>query len=135
MSTIEHPTTYAKQGSLVISICILFTSLTLHSAFAKPEEMNDLTLSPADMRANGEEIAATMCAMCHAIGLRDASAHETAPPFREVFKRYPVYALEEALAEGIVVGHRDMPSFELEPQQIDELLSYIEYMITDPVPE
>jgi hypothetical protein len=29
--------------------------------------------------------------------------------------RYPLEALEEALAEGIVTGHPDMPQFALEP--------------------
>ncbi len=135
MKTIARPNAHPMQWSGILAICVMLIALTTNAALAKPQEMDDLTLSPTDMRANGEEIAATMCAMCHAIGLRDTSAHESAPPFREVFRQYPVYALEEALAEGIVVGHRDMPAFELEPQQIDELLSYIEYMITDPAPE
>jgi mono/diheme cytochrome c family protein len=33
--------------------------------------------------------------------------------------------LEEALAEGINTGHADMPAFELSPNQIHDLLSYL----------
>ena len=32
----------------------------------------------------------------------------------------------EPLAEGIMVGHPDMPIFEFEPEHIDSLLTYIE---------
>jgi len=49
-----------------------------------------------------------------------------APPFRTLSHNYPVDSLGEALAEGILVGHRDMPEFELEAAQIDDLLAYIQ---------
>jgi hypothetical protein len=52
-------------------------------------------------------------------------------PFRKISLRYPVRNLEEALGEGIFVGHPDMPPFQLEPDDIDELLDYIE-SIQDP---
>ena len=34
-------------------------------------------------------------------------------------------AASEALAEGINTGHADMPAFELSPDQIHDLLSYL----------
>jgi cytochrome c len=49
-----------------------------------------------------------------------------APPFRTLSNFYPVGALEEAFAEGVLVGHPDMPEFSLEPEQIDDLLAYIQ---------
>jgi hypothetical protein len=33
--------------------------------------------------------------------------------------------LSEALAEGIIVGHPEMPRFELTPHQIEDFLSYL----------
>jgi hypothetical protein len=39
--------------------------------------------------------------------------------------RGKVDELQEALAEGIVVGHPDMPEFELAPKQIAAFLSYL----------
>ena len=87
---------------------------------------------PAATRANtpsieaGRHIAELNCATCHAIGVAGASRHPMAPPFRTLSRDYPVNALEEAFAEGILVGHPDMPEFRLSPAQIDDLLAYIE---------
>jgi hypothetical protein len=38
---------------------------------------------------------------------------------------HPVETLGEALAEGIVTGHPTMPEFQLDPDQIHDLLSYL----------
>ena len=62
---------------------------------------------------------------CHAVGATDESTHPEAPPFRDLSQRYPLEALEEAFAEGIVVGHPDMPVFIAEPDQIDAILTYL----------
>lgn len=80
----------------------------------------------ARLLAEGEQIASGLCAACHAISVSDASAHPDAPPLRQLSQVYPVRALEEALAEGIMVGHPDMPPFQLEPDDIDALLTYLE---------
>lgn len=80
---------------------------------------------PGD-RAEGRRLAEIYCARCHAISADGESAHPMAPPFRTLSSQYPVGALEEAFAEGVLVGHPDMPEFQLEPRQIDDLLSYIQ---------
>ncbi|MEZ5812684.1 MAG: cytochrome c, partial [Rhizobiaceae bacterium] len=66
---------------------------------------------------HGRALVETNCARCHGIGADDRSAHPDAPEFRTLSKRYPVDALEEAFAEGIVTGHPDMPEFEATPKQ------------------
>ena len=48
-----------------------------------------------------------------------------APPFRTLHKRYPIETLAESLAEGIQTGHPTMPEFQLDPDQIHDLLSYL----------
>jgi hypothetical protein len=48
-----------------------------------------------------------------------------APPFRELHKRYPIESLAEAFAEGISTGHPTMPEFQLPPDQINDLLSFM----------
>jgi len=73
----------------------------------------------------GQLIALENCAKCHAIGSSDKSPLDEAPPFRRLRDLYPVEDLAEALAEGIVVGHKEMPAFEFDPAQIDALLTYI----------
>ena len=73
----------------------------------------------------GKAFARANCARCHAIDRVSASRLKTAPPLRTLHQRYPVENLGEALAEGISTGHADMPAFELNPDQIHDLLSYI----------
>ncbi|QAU45878.1 c-type cytochrome [Bradyrhizobium guangzhouense] len=73
----------------------------------------------------GKAYARANCARCHAIDRRSESPLKIAPPFRTLHQRYAIDSLEEALAEGIYTGHADMPAFELEPEQIHDLLSYL----------
>jgi len=73
----------------------------------------------------GKAYARVNCARCHAIDRRSESPLKIAPPFRTLHQRYPIDALEEALAEGIYTGHADMPAFEFDPDQIHDLLSYL----------
>jgi cytochrome c len=74
----------------------------------------------------GRDIADQLCARCHAIGAEGESPHDEAPPFRTFAEKWPVDHLGEALAEGITVGHPDMPEFVLEPDEIDAFISYLE---------
>jgi len=80
---------------------------------------------------SGLEIANTQCAVCHAIGRKGASPHSDALEFRNFSKFYPIEHLGEALAEGIAVGHPDMPVFQFDPAEIDALIAYIE-AVQDP---
>src|SRR4051812_8089599 len=53
----------------------------------------------------GHTLVEAACAACHALGRFDATPWKSAPPLREVHKRYPVEDLAEALAEGLITGH------------------------------
>jgi mono/diheme cytochrome c family protein len=75
--------------------------------------------------ASGKSILAANCARCHAIERNDKSSHHEALPFREVVLRYPPEQLAEALAEGIVSGHPDMPEFAFEPGEIAAIVAYL----------
>jgi mono/diheme cytochrome c family protein len=46
---------------------------------------------------------------------------------REIARKYNPEDLEESFAEGVMVGHEapEMPAFEFEPPQIDELVAYL----------
>lgn len=76
--------------------------------------------------AQGRALAEKKCARCHAIGRDDKSKKAIAPPFRVLADRYSVWGLQEALAEGIVTGHPEMPKFVLTPEEIFQLLSYMD---------
>ena len=73
----------------------------------------------------GQEIATKLCARCHSVTRDGASPFAEAPPFRIFASKWPLENLEEALAEGIVVGHPAMPEFVFGPEDIQNLLSYI----------
>ncbi|KIZ39589.1 MULTISPECIES: cytochrome c [Rhodopseudomonas] len=79
--------------------------------------------SSAQLR--GKAYVEAHCARCHAVGRSGDSPLTEAPPFRTLHKRYPIETLAEAFAEGISTGHNDMPAFELEPDQINDLLAYL----------
>jgi mono/diheme cytochrome c family protein len=82
-----------------------------------------LAASPPEQR--GKAFAKTHCARCHSIARTGASPFEPAPPFRTLHLHYPIETIGESLAEGIVTGHPAMPQFELTPDQIHDLLSFL----------
>lgn len=73
----------------------------------------------------GQAFARENCGRCHAVGPVSPSPHKQAPPFRYIARQGDPTGLEEALAEGIVVGHRDMPEVTLTPAQIDDFIAYL----------
>ena len=106
-----------------IFACFATVFLTCGSPCAAQER------PPAERQGNavlGLRIAESHCATCHAIGVSGESRDPRAPPFRNLSKNYPLSALEEAFAEGILVGHPNMPEFVLRPDQISDLLAYMQ---------
>jgi len=98
----------------------LILSFTL---FAFAMTGSAMAASPSELR--GRAFAQTNCARCHSIDRHTASTLAIAPPFRTLHKKYPIDTLAEALAEGIDTGHPTMPMFVLEPDQINDLLSFL----------
>ncbi|NVK34043.1 MAG: c-type cytochrome [Rhodobacteraceae bacterium] len=83
-----------------------------------------LSKDPRDI-AIGKELAETQCSRCHAVGVDDESVLDEAPAFRDLAKHYPLEALEESLAEGIVTAHEDMPEFSFASKDVTALLAYL----------
>ena len=79
-----------------------------------------------DAVTRGRRIAETACAPCHAVGTTGASPRAQAPLFRELGRKYPVEALQEALAEGVVVGHPEMPRVKMEEGDIAAFIAYLQ---------
>ncbi|MER2265574.1 c-type cytochrome [Methylobacterium oxalidis] len=73
----------------------------------------------------GRTFVQAQCARCHAIGRTDESPLAKAPRFRDLHTRYAVTDLAEALAEGIRTGHPGMPEFQLEPDQVEDVIRYL----------
>ena len=74
----------------------------------------------------GKSLIEKNCSQCHAIGIDDVSKHPESIAFRELSSRYPVGFLAEALAEGILTGHPDMPVFGFYPNEINQVIAYLE---------
>ncbi|MEQ1490128.1 MAG: cytochrome c [Terricaulis sp.] len=81
--------------------------------------------------ARGEAIVSANCSSCHAIGRSGDSPASQAPPFRTLSQNYPVSDLEEALVEGISVGHPAMPQFAFTSQDAHAVVLYLQ-TIQDP---
>jgi mono/diheme cytochrome c family protein len=74
---------------------------------------------------HGEMLVTSNCARCHATRRTGESTHPEAPAFRTLGKRYPIESLEEALGEGIISGHSDMPEFVFESSDVGAIIAYL----------
>lgn len=83
------------------------------------------TIATASSIDKGRKIAKELCSKCHSIDKKSQSTNKAAPPFRIFSEKWPLESLEEALAEGIVVGHNDMPVFKFNPEQITDFLAFL----------
>jgi mono/diheme cytochrome c family protein len=82
--------------------------------------------SPPNQEERGRAIAEQHCSTCHAVGRTGESPAPEAPPFRRLSENYRVDTLQEALAEGISVGHPAMPQFQFAPEDVDALIAYLQ---------
>jgi len=73
----------------------------------------------------GQTFVRINCSRCHSIDKTSPSPLRIAPPFRNLHLKYPVETLEEALAEGIVIGHPAMPEFRLDPGQVGDVIAFL----------
>jgi len=73
----------------------------------------------------GEALLARNCASCHAVGRTGDSPQKLAPTFRSLGQRYPIESLEEALGEGIMSGHPDMPEFSFNAADVGAIVAYL----------
>ena len=94
--------------------------------------------APADVLAQGHEIAETQCSACHAVGPTGRSPRADAPVFRHILAQYGAEPLSDALIEGVKIGHPDMPLFKFDPKGVDSLVAYLRSIQTpqgnDPPP-
>ena len=73
----------------------------------------------------GKSLLSENCARCHATGRTGESPRSDAPLFRTLSRKYEIEGLAEALAEGLSVGHPDMPEFVFEPDDVGAILDYL----------
>jgi cytochrome c len=102
-----------RTSLLILAAAFLATSTTAPLAKGSP--------------VRGRAIAEKNCQKCHAVGRTGLSRNPKSPPFRTLAQRYPLRDLEESFGEGVMVGHDgpEMPVFEFEPAQIEDLTAYL----------
>ena len=112
------PKSFSVARGMIVTVAASILLFTTAASQAAPK---------ADAVKRGEMLAKENCASCHAIGLKGDSANPKSPPFRTLSQRYKLEALEEALGEGITMGHGEanMPHFIFEPDDIGDLISYL----------
>ena len=93
--------------------------------FAAAPAATRVAAADAETLKHGQTLLTEKCGRCHGIGRGDASRNDKAPPFRTLSKRYPIEALEEALGEGIISGHPDMPEFEFDSDDVGAIIAYL----------
>lgn len=74
---------------------------------------------------DGHALVTMYCTDCHATEATGESPLAIAPRFRDLYKRYDVELLAEALVEGIVTAHAEMPQFEFDPDQAAAIVAYL----------
>ena len=103
----------AKQQSCTVVLAAAFVMLATSA----------LALTPSEIR--GRTFARNNCGPCHSLDKASPSPLPIAPPFRTLGRRYPIESLAESLAAGVMTGHPTMPTFQLDPDQINDLLSFM----------
>mgnify|MGYP003383290779 CR=1 FL=1 len=103
-----------------LPIRCMTTALTLLVTFSVSVSAQDY-----DPVKRGHELVTMHCANCHATGATGTSPFPTAPLFRDLHLRYDVELLSEALVEGIVTAHPEMPQFEFDPDQAAAIIAYL----------
>jgi mono/diheme cytochrome c family protein len=80
---------------------------------------------PDKLVEQGELLAMTFCAQCHAIGVTDASPLAQAPAFRAIDRRVDLDTFFQRLREGVTSGHPDMPTFRFERDDARAFIAYL----------
>ena len=106
----------AAAGSMLVCAAIGATSVAFGQT-ANPTS-GDLAV--------GERLIGQYCAACHSVSAAQPSPHKEAPSLTGLSKNYPVEALAESLAEGIMTGHPDMPVFVFDAASVDSIIVYLE---------
>ncbi|QCK86660.1 cytochrome c [Phreatobacter aquaticus] len=103
-------------------------------ALSPPAEASDRRHRQNALIERGRTLVRENCSRCHAIDRTGTSTFQGAPVFRELWRRYPVDVLEEALAEGFSAGHPAMPEFTFSGEGAAAIVAYLISIQTRPLP-
>jgi cytochrome c len=73
----------------------------------------------------GRQLAISRCGRCHAVDRTGDSPNPRSPRFRDLGARFPFDGLKEALMQGMIVGHPEMPIQHLTAVESGDLVTYL----------
>jgi mono/diheme cytochrome c family protein len=73
----------------------------------------------------GHDLVSDNCSGCHSVEKTGDGPHATAPHFRDLHQRYDVDFLMEALVEGVIAAHPDMPEFQFSVENATAIVAYL----------
>ena len=114
-----------------VVLSVLMLSLAACAGRGEPvKPVEPVVAADASPAERGRALVQANCASCHAVAESDAGTAKGAIAFRELHKKYPVEHLQEALGEGMSVGHPAMPEFKMTPQQVQDVIAYLKLLDT-----
>lgn len=105
--------------------CLLWPVVILAAALLPMSAYGQGTAPDSRESRRGETLLTRHCGACHSVGRQGASPNAQAPVFRSLGRRYEIESLEEALGEGLVVGHPEMPEFRFEADDVGAIIAYL----------
>jgi cytochrome c len=84
----------------------------------------------ASEKSVGHMILEQECSKCHSVERVGESPNPKSTPFRTFVNGYPSEKLAEALTNRTSIAHGDMPEFMFEPEDISEVVTYLETLRT-----
>ncbi len=109
----------------MLALCFVATVPAFAVLAGATEDANN-----AAQLEDGHALAVKQCSGCHAVETTGKSPRYGAPEFRHILSRYHAETLRVELAEGIKVGHRNMPRFTFNPAGVDALIVYLQSIQT-----
>ncbi len=106
---------------------LAFIAFALAGCAGPAEQGGRLRASPAEAEqiGAGANLAAALCAQCHAVDGAGPSPMEGAPAFQDIAARYDFEVLRDELIAGVHVGPGEMPTFQLTLAEVDALIAYL----------
>jgi mono/diheme cytochrome c family protein len=81
---------------------------------------------------DGKAILAAKCGKCHALDASSSSPLAQAPPFRDVFKKFPTEELRIRLSEGVVSHYKTMPMVDFTDEDVTAIITYLSTLYVSP---
>jgi mono/diheme cytochrome c family protein len=121
--TLDHSLTIEKREQAAAAMkklnLVLLLLAALPAACTTGHRQGENALADA-----GRAIIEERCSACHTVQGAPPGRPD-APSMRSIARRYPPESLAESLAEGIMVGHPDMPEVRMDAAEISAVIAFL----------